>query len=269
MIIFNKTRTIQVCGALMFSILCCGCAVTNLFKAGEAPDSGFLPNAKALNKMPERSPFNRSWVVADTARYDQLKLKYGKVFIAPINLELLKKQIDSGSGSEKSKQIRFEEIKELSNYFDARLKLDLKGYKSRPITVIPGTAIPNTAIPDKQLEAFSLELALVEVKPTNPAVNVLGTAAGVFVPGGGLIKTFGTGSIAFEGAIKDAGSGELFEQFKDRESDKQSPFTIKDFERYAHLRVIIDDWSKQIVETLVNPSNHKVDAALPFSINPL
>ena len=60
---------------------------------------------------------------------------------------------------------------------------------------------------------------------------------------------------------------EIFE-FKDRESDKNSAFTVKDFQRFAHARVAIDDWADQFAELITTNIEHQVEDSFPFSINP-
>lgn len=90
-----------------------------------------------------------------------------------------------------------------------------------------------------------------------------------FVPGGGLIKVAGKGSVAIEGAVRDADTGEILFEFRDREGDKAAPFTVKDFQRFAHAQVAFDEWAKQLVELLATPVTHMVDDSLPFTLSPL
>ncbi|MCA9749561.1 MAG: hypothetical protein KC414_10680, partial [Romboutsia sp.] len=91
-----------------------------------------------------------------------------------------------------------------------------------------------------------------------------------FVPGGSLIKKAGNGSIAIEGFMQlEDLEPLLIEQLKDREIQKSGVFTVKDYQKYAHIRVIIDDWVEQIIVLYLTPYNHQVDDSLIFSIDPL
>ena len=97
-------------------------------------------------------------------------------------------------------------------------------------------------------DSFVLELAVVDVVPTKVLINATGAAAGFLVPGGGLIRHAGTGSIAIEGIIRDGKSGRAIAAFKDREAAKTAPFSLKDYQRYAFIRQAIEEWVQQYAE---------------------
>jgi|GEM_PF-5704883 len=45
--------------------------------------------------------------------------------------------------------------------------------------------------------------------------------------------------------------------FKDRQIDKFLPFSLRDFQHYAHLRRSIDEWAEQVAELMATRSGHK------------
>ncbi len=61
----------------------------------------------------------------------------------------------------------------------------------------------------------------------------------------------------------------VWEEYKDREGQKTSLFSLKDYQRYAHLRVALDDWAKQVVELLSTPPEHKVNDSEGIELDPL
>ena len=236
----------------------------SLLKARPAEHAGFLPKPELVVEMRERAPFNFYWVF-DAKQYAELRKDYGQVYIAPIDTSVVKEIYLASSGSDKTKQARIQEAEELASYFRAKLKLSLKAILTKTETQIP------VRIVDKPgPKTLSLKLALVQVVPTNPGVNLVGTAAGFFVPGGGLVKLAGEGSVAMEGfTAENEEQKDVLEQFKDRESHKASAFTVKDYQRYAHIRVAIDDWADQLATLLTTPSEVQVEDSLPLSLNPL
>ena len=216
-----------------------GCS---LLRAREADNYGFLPKAELVAEDRERAPFNGYWVF-DANEYDQLKRRYKKVYVAPINTEFPEKVFQRARGADRAKRARIEETRELAQYFREKIRLVSEFDSNYYVKVVnePGE------------DVLTVNLALVELVPTNPGLNLVGTVAGFFVPGGGLLKIAAEGSVAMEGFVAEHKiPEELYEQFKDREGQKYSAFTLKDYQRYAHIREI-----------------HQVEDSDLVSINPL
>lgn len=114
-----------------------------------------------------------------------------------------------------------------------------------------------------------LELALVEWKPTNVAGNVVSTGAGAVVPGANIVgSAFTHGNIAFEAKLRNGQTGELLAQYADRQRDKVTLFSFRDYSATAHNRKAIDDWAKQMQELASTPSDHRVAGAMRVTLNP-
>ena len=240
---------------LVAILILSGCAV---LKASPALDTGFLPDAKKLSERRERWPFNGVYV-SDEKKYSKLKKEYNQIYIKRINTKFLEDKLSKKEESEKAKIYRKEEIQEIANYMRNTFKMRLSHYPEHPfeLTEEPGS------------KTFILELAFAELDPTNPALNATGTVLGFLVPGGGLLSRVHSGSVAIEGIIRDGASGRILLEFKDREGDKTSAFSIKDYQRYAHARDSIEDWADQFAELMATDLDHKVEDSLPFEINPL
>ena len=69
--------------------------------------------------------------------------------------------------------------------------------------------------------------------------------------------------------ILDSDQLELWEEYKDQETDKTTIFSIKDFQKYSHIRNILDEWAMQIIELLTTPPSHKVRDSNAVTLNPL
>ncbi|MCI5065051.1 DUF3313 family protein [bacterium] len=238
-----------------------GCS---LLRARPAEDAGFLPKPELLTENRRRAPFHGYWVF-DEHRYTSEKKRYTKIFIAPIDIERVRELYTAARGSEETKTHRIEEAEELAAYWRAKIHL-LLGERLTDNPLRHSFSITE----DPNEEALTLHLALVQVVPTNPGINLVGTAAGFFVPGGSLISFAGEGSVAMEGYVsRDFPEEALYEQFKDREGQKTSLFSLKDYQRYAHIRLVIDEWAEQIVALLTTPQSEMIDDGDLLLVDPL
>jgi hypothetical protein len=61
----------------------------------------------------------------------------------------------------------------------------------------------------------------------------------------------------------------LWEAFKDREGQKISAFSVKDYQKYAHIRVALDEWAMQIAQLFNTPHDVTVEEVDLLSVNPL
>ncbi len=247
----RRIHTISV-ATLLIAIATSGCSV---LKASPAKEIRFLPNGALLAEQPKRAPFNGYWV-KEPGAFFRLKQERSKLYIAPVRTEIVEAELTKKTKDPRTLRRLIEETHEVARYFRERIRLSIENLESRIVSPI------ETPTPD----ALTLELALVEVMPTNPGINIIGTAAGFLIPGGGLIKSAGSGSVAFEGLVKDGDT--VIEQFRDREGDKSAPATIKDYQRFGHIREAMDDWASQLAELENTPPEHQVAESLPFTLNP-
>ena len=242
---------------LLFLATLVGCSI---LKASPAKDSGFLPDGPKLVEDTARSPFQGTYF-PDRKKFYDLKNTYTQLIIAPIKTEVVEKRIFEDKSLTLFREDRLEELNETARYFQELLKSSFKGYPNHPMKIIE--ELPNDKSP-----TLRLEVAIVELEPTKAALNVLSTIAGFFVPGSGITRPFSNGSVAFEGILRDARTNEIFVEFKDRESDKTSLFSIKDFEAYAHQRQIIEEWSGELAALGATADGVKIEGPDPVSFNP-
>ena len=89
------------------------------------------------------------------------------------------------------------------------------------------------------------------------------------MPGGGAVALPASGSVAIEGRIRDAQSGEVIFAFADRESDKAAAVSAADLTWHYHAKEIADDWARQFVELSDTGPEHKVEDSSPFTFRVL
>lgn len=195
-------------------------------KANPAPNAGFLDNPELMIKE-KNMPFNTIWFKKGFDFKD-----YNSVVIDDIDTSHLLKADwwDEAVLASKSKDFNpEEEAKFLAKYYKTQLVKSFSSSKEHKYTVV---AEPT----DKTLE---IELAIVEVVPTKVWLNAI-----TYI----LIGPVSTGSTAMEGRLRDAKTGEIVCEFKDRELGQMDLVSIADLEWYSHSKHTIDNWSDKIVE---------------------
>lgn len=234
-----------------------GLNACSVFRASELPTSHFIPFPEKLHEMHERAPFQKA-AIFDPARFRVLKAEYRALYVAPVNTEIYEEKMQSDDLPESYVKRRTEEAHEMARYMRNKFIAAVRDHPDHPLMIAESPG-PQT---------FVLELAIVDLVPTGAVINSVGTVAGFFVPGSGLVRLAGTGSVAMEGVIRDGGSGEPLAEFKDRQRDKTSPFSVKDFQEYSHTRQAIDEWARQYAELSATPLEHRVEGSLPVTLNP-
>jgi len=249
-------------------LLLCGLSACSLLKASPSRVQVFVPNPELLMEKRQRAPFHSYWVF-DGDQYFDIRKKVGKVKVLKVDTSNVEKIYLSSQGSPEVKEERIDEAKNLARYLEGKINLLLE---NQEISSLVSKADKDEA------EPLKLRLSLTSVIPTNPGVNFAGSVAGFFVPGGGLIKYFGEGSVAMEGFVESpvelksngrvGNEPKALEQYADREGQKTSAFSLKDYQRYAHIRQVLDEWAMQIVELLNTSASHTVEDSLPVTLNP-
>lgn len=231
----------------------------SVLKANPAKDAGFLPRPSFVQENQNRAPFNAFWE-KDAEEFSKLRKEKNKIYIASIDTSVVEKQIKAAEKVETIATDRVEEAETLASYFQNVLKLKFKNHTPEKLKILE----------EANKDALKLQLALTEIVPTDPGINIIGTVAGLLVPGGGLIGRFGSGSIAMEGYISQVATPQdiLEMEFRDREGQKTRPFSVKNYQKYAHLREIIDEWAEQIVAIYFSQPDETIDDSSAVSLNP-
>ena len=108
----------------------------------------------------------------------------------------------------------------------------------------------------------------MEVIPTGTAATAIGTVGGFLLPGSGILASLARGTVAMEGRVRDAETGEVLFEFKDRSSDRVSLFSIKDYQEYGHIRAVISRWADEYARLQAQNFEGKIPKALPFTFDP-
>jgi hypothetical protein len=119
--------------------------------------------------------------------------------------------------------------------------------------------------------SLSLQMALIELVPSNPVVEALGLAApygsGIAVSAA-QTTSGGKGSVAIEAKIIDSDTGTVLAMFADKEQAKVGPINLRGLTWYGEAHGIIDDWAEQLVKIANRRPGEVVKGSSPFTLKP-
>ncbi len=246
-----KTLLYRIC--LLAGLFLAGC------KAGEVPETGFIPHPELMSKN-ETLPFQRTyWNSKFNPR------AYNKILIAPVNTDHIMAQ-------------GLWEKMNLAYLDKERLKKDVEsmaGYTQHSLTkafiddpnhrfIVVSAADANTLI---------LETALVQIVPSRAVLAAIGcvspgVAATIGMAGGVASKSqdIGKGVVTIEGRFRDGRTAEIAGMFADCEHPKSAILDLKALNWWAPAKIIIDEWSKQLVEVANSPPGAAVKDSPAFEL---
>jgi len=227
----------------------------SVFDAKPAADSGFN---RSTASSPTRAQFLQKAWVAKEYRGKPVKDYFSSVYIAPVNTRYMEKQ----SWWVKQTNARQGDLANDTRQFAQRMRSQFQ----QDIANYPGGKIRLASGPGPGV--LVLELALVELVPSNAYWNAGATAAGFVVPGAGLLSAAGAGSIAIEGRARDGATNKVIATFKDRRTDKVAPVNLGSYTWYHGAEGNIADWAAEFAELLNTPPSHVVKRPSPVTLKP-
>lgn len=227
-------------------------------KAGEVPDTGFIPHPELMARE-DAVPFQRTYWNHD---YDPKA--YHKILIVPVNTSHIMAQ-------------GFWEQLNIANFDQERLQKDvnsLADYTQQSFTkaFIDDPNHRFTVVDAAGPDTLILEMALVQVVPSRAVFAAVGCVtsipAVVGMAAGAASKSndVGKGVIAIEGRFRDGSTGEIVGMFADCEHPKAAILDLKAINWWAPAKTIIDDWSKQLVEAANAPPGTTVKDSPAFEL---
>jgi len=241
-----KPSKVLACSSLLLSLLAvAGC------KTKSAPDSGYLTDSYRMTEQRERFPFQRVWVKPGVD-----KNTYFAVIVSPVNTRYLME--NTGWKAANPGNLRLEEsAQDLAEYTQ---KTFIKAFNEDKARRLPVITEPRPG-------AVYLDLAIVELVPSKA---VLSAVAMVAPPEAGIPAGIAAGkaSVAIEGRVRDAATGDVLMMFADREEPPQRVIDLKSVTWWEHAKDSIELWSKQCVELANTPSTAKVKDEAFFKLQP-
>jgi hypothetical protein len=218
-----------------------------------APDTGFIENPSVQAKRYDL-PFQKVWIKEgfDMSAYRDL-------VVAPVNTDyMMKMDWLHAAGSANWVSNVKKDIAKLAVYFHDEVVKQFTEDPKKRFQVIenPVPAQPAT---------LSLELALIEINPSQPVLH----AAGWIVPGGGAAAgAVNKRTAAFEGRLRDLQTGEVVATFADRDMQDVGPLDLTRLSWYGPAKGIMDQWAKQFVQIANRKPGEAVTDPTPFTLRP-
>lgn len=219
-----------------------------LGKPEPAPEAGFIPKGEVFYSR--EIPFNKSWWNPKTD-FSQFK----EIYIAPVNTEHLLKmswwqEVERGASLQK-------DIPGLALYAQQTIRnafIKDRGHRFRVVDY-------------PHADTLVLSFALVEVVPTKTTLKYAGLLPPLMIP----MRIAGLGSkstAAFEAKMTAGPNGKIVAMFADREAEKLSIFTVKDYSWYGHAKGLIREWANQLVQVCHKERNQVIKDSSWFELKP-
>ncbi|MGH8550847.1 MAG: DUF3313 family protein [Methylococcales bacterium] len=219
-----------------------------------APDAGFIEHPERQTARVDL-PFQKVWIKPG---FD--KNGYRELVVAPVNTRHILKMdwMHRLSSANWVSDVQAD-IKELAQYFHDQVVKEFKKDSRHRFRVIepPG---------QHSQSALRLELALIEIDPSQPVLHALswagppgtGTAAGVI----------NQRRAAFEGRLRDLQTGEVVATFADRDMQDAGPLDLTRLTWYGPAKGIMDRWAEQFVQIANREPGEIVSDPTPFTLRP-
>lgn len=236
-------------------------------KPSPAKPSPFIEQADALKDAGDDLPFQKAWF-KDVAKLREIQTSYQSVHIAPIDTSSIGTKKDSRISDAVSLGVEAKDIQKISQLLYNEIIAAIKSY-DKTGTQIVDQPTPNTLV---------IKVALVELRPTQTAINAGQTVAGFFIPGSQLVagaisagasaatSPLSNGSIAMEAKFQDGPDGELLGEISDRQVDPTTVLiNFRNYTKFGHARSTVRRWAKSLAEFLMTPASHPVSKPLPLT----
>lgn len=244
--------------ALTLGVSCQSRVVQKVTKAKPAPISPFLEMREQMQPARDRLPVHFVWR-NESVEVQVEVMRRRELFIAPVELRYLQPV---------SKRLaRWEMGQGWTQRNEAEMAEQLRARFAR---AFEQSAQPRYRLVSKPgPESVTLELAITQLTPTSVRGNVVRTASKVVIgPLSRLLGVFTSGHIAIEGKVSLSDRGTPVFQFSDRERDKETFYSVRDFRPYGHALVAMDEWAAQFEEFTRTFSDHRVKESSFMTLKP-
>ncbi len=219
-----------------------------------APDAGFIEHPEYQSR-PADLPFQKVWMKPG---FD--KNAYRQLVVAPVDTRhMLKMDWLHGLSSANWVGNVKKDIAHLAQYFHDQVVKEFEGDPNHRFQVIE---------PSERYRqpALRLELALIEIDPSQPVLHALSWAG---PPGTGTAAGLvNQRRAAFEGRLRDLETGEVVATFADRDMQDAGPLDLTRLTWYGPAKGIMDRWAKQFVQVANRRPGEVITDPTPFTLRP-
>jgi hypothetical protein len=251
-IAFGLILTLMGCSSTMSSMQ----SESNDLKAKAvepARDAGFIEKPGQQTRRADL-PFQKVWIKPGFE-----KSAYRILVVAPVNTQYMMEMdwLQRAGTTNWAGDVK-KDIRELAKYFHDQV---VKNFKEDPKHRFQVTENPGPY----QQPALRMELALIEIAPSEPVLHALGW----MVPGGGTAAgVVNKRTAAFEGRLRDIQTGEVVATFADRDMQDMSPTDLTRLTWYGPAKGIMERWAEQFVQIANRKPGEAVTDPIPYTLRP-
>lgn len=217
-----------------------------------APNAGFIEHP-ALQAKRADLPFQKVWIKTGFE-----KSAYRELVVAPVNTQYMLKMdwMHNMSTASWIGNVK-KDIAELARYFHHKVVEDFKYDPKHRFLIIDSTE-------QHTQPALILELALIEIDPSQPVLHALSWAG---PPGTGTAAgAINQRRAAFEGRLRDMDTGEVVATFADRDMADAGPLDLTRLTWYGPAKGIMDRWASQFVQIANRKPGEAVTDPTPYTL---
>ncbi|QSA97835.1 DUF3313 family protein [Methylococcus sp. EFPC2] len=218
-----------------------------------APDAGFIEHPERQTQRVDL-PFQKVWIKSG---FDKSPYRY--LVVAPVNTQYMMEMdwLHSLGSANVVSDVQ-NDIEELARYFHHQVITEFKNDPHHRFTILYGP-------PAKPQPTLRLELALIQIDPSQPVLHALGW----LTPGGGTAAgVVNQRRAAFEGRLRDLNTGEVVATFADRDMQDAGPLDLTRLTWYGPAKGILERWAKQFVQVANRKPGEVVTDPTPFTLRP-
>jgi hypothetical protein len=243
----------MILASLLVASLAAGCGKTmSLLKREPTPESGSMEPSEKAKIQIGMFPYQLVWCASiDWSKFSEIK-------IAPVNTDFLMEMDWWYEMNEPFINQRVEDVKRIAEYMENSFKRTVQNDPNKRFELTE-TEGPNTLV---------LELALIEIIPTDAFFNAPSTVAELLTPDATLSTVSSKGSVAMEGRTRDSETDGIVSMFADRKHSSAGSVSVTDITWYGHAELIIDEWSDQFIKMFNTKVYLEVQNNLPFMLKP-
>jgi hypothetical protein len=244
------------------ALLSASCETTRkakpIVKAKPTNLTPFLEDFENMTMTQGRGPFHAYWLGATHEQILQSS-KRTEIYIAPVETQFLRPIGKAMAARQHKRWAKDRPVSQVATQIRAEF-----------VSAFMSSANPRyVAVDSPTTDSVTLRLSLVELDPTSVTGNVAKKAASVVLtPAAGAAGGFTKGRIAIEGQLRDTEGNYLLLQFADREKDKMTFWTARDFKPYGHATVAIKEWAAQFEELTRNPRWREMGDSRAWTLRP-
>lgn len=218
-----------------------------------APDTGFIKDPGRQTKCADL-PFQKAWFKPDLDMS-----RYRELYVAPVNTAYMLEMdwLHAMSSTNWFGGVK-KDIDELAVYFQDQVKKEFREDPNSRFLVIDSPVVSEKPV-------LSLELALIEIDPSEPILH----AAGWAVIGGSVAAgVINQRRASFEGRLRDLQSDEVVATFADRNVQDVGPIDLTRLTWYGPAKTIMDKWATLFVQVASRKPGEVVTDPIAFTLRP-